>query len=785
MSASETGPLGDESLLAEAIEARLAGRDVDLLALAGGDPKRAALLASALERALGLLPPSGEIPERLGPYRILRRLGAGGMGAVWLGLHEELRRLAAVKVLPPPLCYVGENRERFRREARAMARVRHPGVLPILEVGESGGIPYAALEYVPGGTLEDLLAELRPLDLDVARRRGAEVLGGAEPYERQIAALLAQVADALAAVHVAGVIHRDVKPANLLLAPEGRALLGDFGVALEHGASTLTQSGALVGTSRYLAPELVRGGTGTAASDLYALGVTLYELLTLQAPFAGDTQGALFREILERPAPQLRSKNHAVGRDLEAVCLLLLEKNPGRRYPDAASLAADLRAAAAGAPVSARSPGAARRLGGWMRYHRARLVTASSGLFLVLALGVGGQLWRREVQAAEGRTWEQSFSQVMALYVAADGAAPGHAARDGRAAELLKVCSELRPEHADTWLLQADFALRLDKAAEAARFLTSARERGARGVVYRDLMKLTREAGAEVPDALPDPPTPRLWRSRGPLERISGALKLIHGKKWDAANEIASYPVSKSESEYATAWEVITGVVLYGDAVSDKPVLAGSPDKALRVALDAFDAALAEIPGDEIVSYNRAILIRQAVVKGIYLGPGMEGAWPSAEEFFRQQYATEPSAETRSEWLATLRANYLILKRDEALPEAMAVLSNVEQAEVLGYAEEPYDAALMLLAAAGDYSRAYELIREHGIPRGFEAAGPMHWLLFQYVATLLNARRQGPMFDALEETIASHPLDEKDLAESRRWIDTLKAKVVVLAIKAI
>lgn len=199
-----------------------------------------------------------------GRYRLARRLGAGGMASVWLAHDDRLDRPVAIKVISDTLAGEERYRERFDREARAAASLSHPGIVPVYDYGVHGGHPFLVMEYVPGGSLSDLLRSPAPAPLDVVE-------------------LARQLLSALDCVHRAGLVHRDVKPANILLDASARARLTDFGIAQPEDATSLTQTGMIIGTLRYLAPEVVEGAPAAPAADLYAAGMVLREL-TRQQP---------------------------------------------------------------------------------------------------------------------------------------------------------------------------------------------------------------------------------------------------------------------------------------------------------------------------------------------------------------------------------------------------------------------------------------------------------------------------------------------------------------------
>jgi class 3 adenylate cyclase/predicted ATPase len=298
------------------------------------------------------LPGEGEaLPERFGRYRVVGRLGAGGMGVVYRAHDDQLRRDVAVKAphFPGGEAAGDAARLRFLREARAAASVRHPNVCPIYDVGEDAGRPYVVMALVEGESLGDRL-----------RRQGR--------FEdpREAAALAAAVADALTAVHASGVVHRDVKPGNILLDRAGTPLLSDFGLAHASDGEHLTDPGTLLGTPAYMAPEQAAGDLGAvgAGSDQYSLAVVLYHLLTGRTPFEGSALSVI-HQIATQPVPRLSQYRADLDAALERLLMKALARSPQERHASAADFAAALRAwrgqAAGATPPPPAAPAAAAR----------------------------------------------------------------------------------------------------------------------------------------------------------------------------------------------------------------------------------------------------------------------------------------------------------------------------------------------------------------------------------------------------------------------------------------
>ena len=259
---------------------------------------------------------------------------------------------------------------RFRTEAEAIARLQHPNIVQVFEVGEHDGRPFLAMEFCPGGGLDRKL-------------KGAPL----SPHEA--AALMETLARAMEAAHRARVVHRDLKPANVLLSADGTPKISDFGLARKLDEAGQTQTGAVMGTPSYMAPEQARGeGTVGPAADVYALGAILYELLTGRPPFRGATTFDTLQQVLYRGAGRARRHKPKVPRDLEAICLTCLEKEPARRYATAGDLAEDLHRFQAGEPIQARPVGSLERLWRWCRRNPAVAASLTGIALLLVSIAV-------------------------------------------------------------------------------------------------------------------------------------------------------------------------------------------------------------------------------------------------------------------------------------------------------------------------------------------------------------------------------------------------------------
>jgi serine/threonine protein kinase/tetratricopeptide (TPR) repeat protein len=342
--------------------------------------------------------------RELGEFRLIRELGRGGMGVVYEARQISLNRVVALKVLPAHLTLRKETVERFKREAATAAKLNHPGIVEIFAVGEEEGNHFFAMEFVRGAPLDRILERLR--NSVASSLNGAQVgeavikerhqsvdhpaPGDGERHEfwnrsyiETVCRIVARVTDALEHAHRAGVIHRDVKPSNILLRPDGSVVLTDFGLAREEGLPSLTLSGELAGTPHYIAPEQAshRNETVDHRVDIYSLGVTLYELLTLSRPFEGNSSQEVLSKIANRNPSTPRARNELIHKDLETICLTAMEKDPARRYQSAGEFGGDLESFLGFRPIKARSIGVATKT-----YRLIRRNPAYSAVFVLLFL---------------------------------------------------------------------------------------------------------------------------------------------------------------------------------------------------------------------------------------------------------------------------------------------------------------------------------------------------------------------------------------------------------------
>ena len=411
---------------------------------------------SAVGRAAAAAGPPVDhaVPESLGGYRIIREIGRGGMGVVYEAEHEALGRRVALKVLPCGLAGDARARARFDREARAAARLHHSNIVPVFDVGEDDGRVFYVMQMIQGQGLDLVIDELRRLRQLSAGARSAsniaaslvlgrfatanlaetELAGDAadsneknpdpgacastsavlpgqsdltsaldnrRAYHRSVAQIAQQAASALAYAHARGVVHRDIKPSNLLLDTAGVVWVTDFGLA-KTGDVDMTATGEVVGTVRYMAPERFRGKCDVR-SDLYALGLTLYELLTLKPAFAAADRLQVIEQIRREEPVSPRSLDRKVPRDLETIVLKAIDKDPRGRYQSADDLGADLQRFVAGEPVLARRMGLPERCVRWVRRNPAVAGMAAAVFVAMVVGGLGLAYWLQERQAAAAR----------------------------------------------------------------------------------------------------------------------------------------------------------------------------------------------------------------------------------------------------------------------------------------------------------------------------------------------------------------------------------------------
>ncbi len=570
----------------------------------------------------------------LGDFRVEREIGRGGMGIVFEATQLSLHRRVALKVLPPSILQNSKAVERFAREAAATAHLQHPNIVRVYSVGLEGEHHYIAMELLEGRTLFDVLADLRGLRTidrnlshleQMARLSQAITREGAPPaspdasaapkaalgsrsaglksraaealarnYLFGIVRLVADVADALHVAHEAGILHRDVKPQNLILTVDGRLVLTDFGLARSFGDSPLTRSGDFVGTPLYMSPEQLKIDNAAVdrRSDVYSLGATLYEVLTLEPPYPGETPEAIVRRILEGDPTPPRELSPRLPRDIETIALKALERQPSRRYATARELADDLRRFLNFEAIHARPQSAGTRLLKRIRRHRGAAIAIAAAVVLgVAAIGFAAKsasdrARRTDFEAvAERDSGEESFSVN----------------RFDEAADRLSQAIAKRPDRHEYWYLRGRAHLQRLDYAEAEK----------------DLAEAMRLAPAE--------PGYRLWHARA-----------LRGDK----------RIPSDEEQRAAAYEFVSPKDCYirGQYESARGQYERD-DKRLEEALTWFQKVLDSPEGQRESSYRFGAILSQGITL-MELGRSEE-----AREKLAEAKGANPNASEPNHWL--------------------------------------------------------------------------------------------------------------------------------------
>jgi serine/threonine protein kinase len=432
-----------QEVVASYLESLDAGQAEDLPALLQRHPDLAEEIAAFFdnqERIARLVPPpagiaaagQGPAPTSLGDFRIVREVGKGGMGIVYEAEQDMLERRVALKVLPFAAMMDPRHLQRFHNEARAAACLDHPHIVKVHAVGRERGVHYFAMQFIDGQPLSEVIRQLReqekqapmerkegtaanpsaPVDAAPMLAPAAEItpLTGkrhrGREYFRKVAELGIQAAEALDHAHQLGIVHRDIKPGNLMLDGRGNLWVTDFGLAhIQQSEASLTMTGDLVGTLRYMSPEqaLAKRAVIDHRTDIYSLGVTLYELLTLQPAFAGKDRQELLQQVaFEEPATP-RRLNKAIPEELETIVLKAMEKNPAERYATAKEVAEDLRRFLMHEPIRAKRANLFQRARKWTQRHQSAVAAAAFVLALVtVGLVIGTYLlWQKEAETRD------------------------------------------------------------------------------------------------------------------------------------------------------------------------------------------------------------------------------------------------------------------------------------------------------------------------------------------------------------------------------------------------
>jgi len=448
-------------ILREVCDRRDRGEEVERDALLQAHPELAEALRArlaaldALEEALG--GSARGPPARLGDYRILRTLGRGGMGVVYEAEQLSMQRRVALKVLAPAFTTTPQSVKRFQREAKAAGRLQHTNIVPVYALGREGGHWYYAMELVEGRSLREVIDDCK------AEAGGAAGSTAAKERFGGLAEMFAGVAEGLALAHGEGIIHRDVKPSNLLVAADGVLKIVDFGLArLTDGGASLTATGDILGTPAYMSPEQAAARMPLdERTDVYSLGATLYECLTLSPPARGKTLAEICSNIVHSEPPPPRYLDRRIPRDLETIVCRAMEKEPGSRYATAGELARDLRRFIEGAPIRARRIGLAGRA--WRRVKRHKVRSALVAAIVLLAAVAGTFAWRSDQAAARWRAVEYERLLAVGQEAAAGslvrtfeaGRAPMRLESGAYARSVLTQAIDLVPDRPEAYWLRA------------------------------------------------------------------------------------------------------------------------------------------------------------------------------------------------------------------------------------------------------------------------------------------------------------------------------------------
>jgi serine/threonine protein kinase len=398
--ARSRNPAEREAFLAEACGGDDSLR-VEVRSLLSGDERAGSFLAVPVDVGITHTITEGDrsrvdrASKSLGGFQLVRLIGRGGMGSVYEAYEQSMRRMVAVKILDSGIDPSANELSRFEREAWIAGRLNHPNIVKAYSQGSEAGTHFIAMELIDGGSLAGEI-------------RAAKDSGQQPGRIRQMVSLFAGVVDALQHLHEKGVIHRDIKPQNLLLTKDGeRLLLTDFGLARDEQASQLTRRGDFLGTVRYMSPEqlLAQRAQVDRRSDIWSIGVSLYEAVTLDVPYSAASEEAYISAVSMREPVPARGRNPTVSRDLETVLMKCLERNPDRRYGTATELRDDLLRFLKDEPVLARRPGPLIKLGRAAKRHRAAVTGATVSAIIALLLLVVLVRWQRSRAEDERIRW--------------------------------------------------------------------------------------------------------------------------------------------------------------------------------------------------------------------------------------------------------------------------------------------------------------------------------------------------------------------------------------------
>jgi eukaryotic-like serine/threonine-protein kinase len=561
--------------------------------------------------------PAGSLvsPElgHLGDFQLLREVSRGGMGVVYEAVQVSLGRRVALKVLPNAVALDPRHLQRFHLEAQAAASLHHPHIVPVFATGTAEGIPYYAMKFIDGRDLARVILELRSDELEDTQadphelRTSAPLATQGPSHAHEVARLARQAAEALEHAHSSDILHRDIKPSNLMIDRDGQLWITDFGLARVRGGLDLTHTGDALGTPRYMSPEQTLGRRSPldGRTDIYSLGVTIYELLTLRPAYRGDDRLDILRRIaLDEPTPP-RKLDPTIPVDLETIVLKAIAKAPADRYATAGGLAADLGRFLANRPILARRPSFAERGARWMRRHRAFIVSATAGLVILVMVLAGAAL---------------QYASWLSAYNASLKDAVNRADRYAREAQLHANEADRHRNLADRHFLAAQ--LRLAQQALDARHLE----------IAQDLL------GAIASDASTGATGEFAWHY---LHRLVHS-ELVQLPERSA--QLVSMAVS-GDGQTAAAWYKDSMIVLW-DLASERPIRAIGPVTCRNLVLSDDGRILAAERGN----------VSDASVRELI-------AWDTNTGRVLGQYAMDPAARGRASWAHLLARGRVLVSK--------------------------------------------------------------------------------------------------------------------------
>jgi serine/threonine protein kinase len=617
------------------------------------------------EAAVTLRTPAADLERGvLGDFRIVREVGRGGMGIVYEAEQISLGRRVALKMLPFAAGLDARQLQRFKNEAHAAAQLHHTNIVPVYAIGCERGVHFYAMQFIDGQTLASSIRALRQQEDGSQEGSGASASpspdrAGPSPaeatppvaglaterstqrpeYFRTVAKVGVQAAEALEYAHGQGIVHRDIKPANLLVDVQGSLWITDFGLARCRGDQGLTMTGDLVGTLRYMSPEQAQGKqTGVDhRTDIYSLGVTLYELLTLRPAFAGDNREEVLRQITDAEPRPLRHWNSSLPADLETIVLKAMAKEPESRYATAQELADDLRCFLEHKPIRARRPSLWERGRKLARRHRAVVAaltgaTALVAVILVLSLVISNLLISRERDRATANL-QQALDLMDEIYQSV--------VREGRP----RTVRESRKDQEQLQML-AEFYERFLKGNPADREVRfrAAKTSLDRGNILISLGELDKAIDADhraltllngLVDEYPDEPDYRrnlaavlhdLGRALTWKDQPAEALPVFRLAREQCDHLIRDFP---DRPQYRSEWVMIQNGL--SDALTQRPA---DQEAGYRQALDRCERLLQDFP--EMVEYHR-LLAKCLINLGGLLARRQQYA--AAEGFYRRSLA--------------------------------------------------------------------------------------------------------------------------------------------------